>query len=351
MKPDDYSEGPFDEALAGDATDAPGPAAAAVPVIELDARQGAGERLDRHLARVLPALVPGVSRTRIQQWIALGAVWCEERPLGASTRLLGIERLRVQPLPREADRAFEPDPVPLEIVEEDEQLIVIDKPAGLVMHPAAGNWRGTLLNGLLHHRPALAALPRAGIVHRLDKDTSGLLVVAKTELALASFSSQLADRSMSRRYFAFVRGVPPAQAEVDVPIGRDPQARVRMAVVDPPAGRPARTFVQRIAAFRLAGQEAALVECRLETGRTHQIRVHLRHLGHPLLGDTLYGGPAIGIERQALHAWRLGLQHPTQGRWLRWISIPPADIRALADAAGVDFGALCNELDRLVAAG
>jgi 23S rRNA pseudouridine1911/1915/1917 synthase len=346
LNPVDYSEGTFDDLGAG-----PGePAGDAAAVLAFEARDAAGERLDRHLARVLPAVVPGVSRTRIQHWISLGAVWCEERPLAPSTRLLGYERILVQPLPREADRAFAPDPVPLAVVDEDEHLLVIDKPAGLVMHPAAGNWRGTLLNGLLHHRPALAALPRAGIVHRLDKDTSGLLVVAKSELALAAFSAQLADRSMSRRYLAFVRGVPPERAEVDAPIGRDPQARVRMAVVAPPAGRPARTHVQRIAAFRLEGQEVALVECRLETGRTHQIRVHLRHLGHPLLGDALYGGPMLGIARQALHAWRLGLDHPVHRGRLRWTSVPPADMGALAAAADLDFGSLCSDLDRRISA-
>ena len=351
MKPTDYIEGSADDWRT---PDAPGPDAGGsedFPVHVFEARDAAGERVDRHLARVLPAFVPGVSRTRIQHWIALGAVWCEERALTASTRLLGHERLLVQPLPREADRAFEPDPVPLSFVDEDEHLLVIDKPAGLVMHPAAGNWRGTLLNGLLHHRPALAALPRAGIVHRLDKDTSGLLVVAKTEIALASFAAQLADRSMSRRYFAFVKGVPAAQAAVDAPIGRDPQTRVRMAVIAPPAGRPARTHVQRIESFRVEGQQASLVECRLETGRTHQIRVHLRHLGHPLLGDVLYGGPAIGIGRQALHAWRLGLDHPSGRGRVRWTSIPPEDMRALAALAGIDFGSLCNELDQHIAAG
>lgn len=351
MNPADYSEGPFDDALGDEGPE--GLAATGDPgaPLSVDARDGAGERLDRFLARVLPARLEGVSRTRIQHWIALGAVWSEDRPVSPSTRLNGHERLLVQPLPREADRAFEPDPVPLAVVEADEHVLVIDKPAGLVMHPAAGNWRGTLLNGLLHHWPAQAALPRAGIVHRLDKDTSGLLVVARSERALAALSAQLADRSMSRRYLAFVRGEPPAQACVDAPIGRDPQTRVRMAVVQPPAGRPARTHVRRIAAFRLDGQAVSLVECRLETGRTHQIRVHLRHLGHPLLGDALYGGPALGIGRQALHAWRLGLRDPADGCARRWWRPPPTDMQALAPLAGIDFEALCSELDRDILAG
>ncbi len=348
MNPVDYSEATFDDLAAGAVGEAGDAAGESAEPLAIDARDGAGQRLDRYLAQALAALVPGVSRTRIQHWISLGAVWCEQRPLSAATRLLGYESIRVQPLPRDADRAFEPDPVALTIVAEDEHLLVIDKPAGLVMHPAAGNWRGTLLNGLLHHRPALAALPRAGIVHRLDKDTSGLLVVVKTELALAAVCAQLADRSMSRRYLAFVRGLPAEQVEVQAPIGRDPRTRVRMAVVVPAAGRPACTHVRRIAAFRLGTEQAALVECRLETGRTHQIRVHLRHLGHPLLGDALYGGPMLGIDRQALHAWRLGLKHPAHGGAVHWTSLPPADMRALAAVAGVDLGALCNDLDRSI---
>lgn len=311
----------------------------------LSAAGARGERLDRFLAQALASVIQGVSRSRIQQWIALGAVSSEDRTLSASTRLHGFETLRVQPMPREADRAFEPDPVDLNIVDEDDQLIVIDKPAGLVMHPAAGNWRGTLLNGLLFHRPTLAKLPRAGIVHRLDRDTSGLLVVAKTEAAFASLSAQLADRSVSRRYLAFVQGVAPEQAAVEAPIGRDPKTRVRMAVVEPPAGRAARTFMSRLALLRIGSTQASLVECRLETGRTHQIRVHMRHLGHPLIGDGLYGGPVAVIARQALHAWRLGLRDPASGAQRRWVSVPPADLCALAEPAGIDLGEICRDLD------
>lgn len=349
MNPPDYIGAPGDEAFQDAIADPDADVASVLTVHAFDATGAAGERVDRFLAHRLPAVLPGVSRTRIQQWIGLGAVWCDTRPLTPSTRLFGHERVQVQPLPREADRAFEPDPVPLVIVHEDADLMVIDKPAGLVMHPAAGNWRGTLLNGLLHHRPAQDSLPRAGIVHRLDKDTSGLLVVARSERALASLGAQLADRTMSRRYLAVVRGVTAPQAQVDAPIGRDPQTRVRMAVVDGPAGRPARTFMRRLAAFSVAGQQASLVECRLETGRTHQIRVHLRHLGHPLLGDALYGGPMAGIDRQALHAWRLGLRHPADGRLAHWTSVPPEDLRRLAAQADIDLARLCGDLDRELA--
>jgi len=312
--------------------------------LSVRAAEGAGERADKFLAAALGRVLPGLSRTRIQHWMALGAVWCDERPLAPSTRLAGFETVWVQPLPREADTAFAPDPVALVVVHEDAHLLVIDKPAGLVVHPAPGHWRGTVLNGLLHRDPAQAALPRAGIVHRLDKDTSGLMVVARTEAAMQALAAQLAARSMSRRYLAFVNGVAPLESTIDRPVGRDPRSRVRMAVVDGAGGRPAVTHVRRLARLSVEGAEASLVECRLETGRTHQIRVHMAELGHPLLGDGLYGGPARGIGRQALHAWRLGLRAPAGGVWQHWVSVPPADMRALA-GTDVDLEALCAELD------
>ncbi len=346
MKPVDYSEGPDASRQALTSPDEDGEPWEASEAIALDCAAGRGQRLDRFLTAALVARVPGLSRSRVQQWIALGAVTSDERVLAASTRLQGFETLRVLPMPREADRAFEPDPVPLTIVHEDAHLLVIDKPAGLVMHPAPGNWRGTLLNGLLFHRPAQSALPRAGIVHRLDRDTSGLLVVARTEAAFSRLTAQLADRSMSRRYLAFVQGVPAPSSLIEAPIGRDPKARVRMAVVDAPVGRPARTHVTRLASFQIAGQSASLVECRLETGRTHQIRVHMRHVGHPLLGDALYGGaPVAGLARQALHAWRLGLRHPEDAQVMHWVSVPPPDLMALGRDAGVDLKAVCASLD------
>ena len=342
----DYSEGdPASAADGGRRDDAEPGQDEGSPALTVSAKGGGGERVDSFLARALAGSIDGISRARVQKWIALGAVSCEQRAISASTRLAGYESLIVEPLPREADQAFAPDPVELAIVDEDAQLLVIDKPAGLVVHPAAGNWRGTLLNGLLHHRPALAQLPRAGIVHRLDKDTSGLMVVAKTERAIASLVGQLADRSMSRRYFAFVAGRAPDEVEIDVPIGRDPRSRVRMAALRTASARPARTHATRLAELRVGDTPASLVECRLETGRTHQIRVHLKHIGHPLLGDALYGGPMVGISRQALHAWRLGLRDPLDGQVRRWVSVPPEDMRSLAEYGGLDFEALCNELD------
>ena len=309
---------------------------AVLPIEEFQATRGAGERLDRFLA----ASLPGISRTRLQEWIALGAVWSPGRNLSAKSRLRGDERIFVQPLPREADQAFAADPVDFEVVHADEDLLVINKPAGLVTHPAPGHWRGTLLNGLLHRYPEAARLPRAGIVHRLDRDTSGLLVVGRSESACAALVAQLADRSMSRRYLAFVRGRPAVAGEIDVPIGRDPRHRTRMAALSGAAGsvpagaKTAVTYFQRLgqagAAPAPGGADVALVGCRLQTGRTHQIRVHLSHIGHPLEGDALYGGSLARIARQALHATALGLRHPRDGRSCRWICAMPADLHALA---------------------
>jgi 23S rRNA pseudouridine1911/1915/1917 synthase len=302
-------------------------------LIEIDAAGGAGERLDRFVASKLP----DVSRTRLQRWIALGGVRCDDRVVPGKTRLSGLETIVVEPQPREADAAFVPEPVAIDVVHEDAQLLVLDKPAGLVVHPAAGNWHGTLMNGLLFHRPALAALPRAGIVHRLDRDTSGLLVVAKSERAMASLAAQLADRSMGRRYFAVATGRCPARSVVDAAIGRDQASRVRMATVPAERGRAARTFFRVLARGSLDGREVSLLECRLESGRTHQIRVHLRSIGHPLVGDTLYGGsPLAGFERQALHAWSLRLRHPADGRPATWTSPMPTDMATLCASAGID---------------
>jgi 23S rRNA pseudouridine1911/1915/1917 synthase len=323
----DYSEGGSAGAALADG-DAPEAADEAAAPLRLDARAGAGQRLDRFLA----ASIDGVSRTRIQRWIALGAVTVDGAPALPSRRLRGLEAIDAWPLPTEAERAFEPDDVPLAIVHEDADLMVLDKPAGLVVHPAPGHWRGTLMNGLLHARPDSAKLPRAGIVHRLDKDTSGLMMVARSERAFERLTAALAARAVGRRYLAVVEGVPPPRFTVDAPIGRDPRDRLRMAVVPLERGRPAVTHVERLATV----DRASTVECRLETGRTHQIRVHLAHRGHPLVGDALYGGRArAGFARQALHAWRLELAHPSSGTPLAFASPLPADLVALLVALGL----------------
>jgi 23S rRNA pseudouridine1911/1915/1917 synthase len=218
--------------------------------------------------------------------------------------------------------------MPLKIVHEDAALIVIDKPAGLVVHPGAGQPDRTLLNALLAHAPALAGVPRAGIVHRLDKDTSGLLVVAKTVEAQADLVRQLAERSMGRVYVALVQGDPAASGRIDAPVGRDAKARTRMAVTH--RGKPALTTYRVLERFG----RAALVECRLETGRTHQIRVHFQHIRHPLVGDTVYRrGTRHGLDfpRQALHAAELTLRHPSSGEQLTWRSPLPRDFKRLVD--------------------
>jgi 23S rRNA pseudouridine1911/1915/1917 synthase len=218
--------------------------------------------------------------------------------------------------------------------------MVIDKPAGLVVHPAPGNWSGTLLNGLLAHHEGARMLPRAGIVHRLDKDTSGLMVVAKTRAAMDALVARIAAREVHREYLALAHRPwqGPARIQVDQAIGRDPRQRVRMAVVDlaHQMGKPALTD------FRVLDSQpqACLVHCKLHTGRTHQIRVHLLHLGHPLLADELYGGkPLAGLERQALHAWRLSLTHPVTGQALSWRAPLPPELRLALSSLGLNGGA------------
>ncbi len=292
----------------------------------IDARSGAGRRLDQFLASVLD----GISRTRVQRWIALGAVQVDGQLRLPSQRLTGFEQIDVEPQPHDSEHAFEPDPVPLTIVYQDADVQVIDKQAGLVTHPAPGNWRGTLMNGLLHVDPASARLPRAGIVHRLDRDTSGLLVCARSERAFTALSAQLASRTMGRRYLALVEGEVPGADHIDAPIGRDPRQRTRMAVVREGQGKPARTDYWLLA--RQPVSRASAVLLKLQSGRTHQIRVHMAHRGYPLIGDSLYGGrPRAGFDRQALHAWQLAFAHPADGRPICVDAPLPADLRALAE--------------------
>ncbi|KPK08308.1 MAG: ribosomal large subunit pseudouridine synthase D [Betaproteobacteria bacterium SG8_39] len=282
----------------------------------------AGLRLDQALAR----LFPQYSRTRLQVWLREGAIALDARPATARQTVIGGEQVRLVPPPLPDAAAPQAEKMPLAIVYEDADILVIDKPAGLVVHPGAGVHRGTLLNALLAHAPQLGGLPRAGIVHRLDRDTSGLLVVAKTLEAQTSLVRQLAERSMQRVYLAVVHGVPSAGGTIDQPIGRDLRSRTRMAITR--RGREARTRYQVVERF----DAAALIECRLETGRTHQIRVHLQHLGYPIVGDPVYrrGASArISFGRQALHARELSLAHPRSGEPMTWRAPLPADMKRL----------------------
>ncbi len=304
--PDDYSPSP-DEGLW-------------VPETE------AGRRLDQ----VLAGLLPRYSRNRLQGWIKAGQVLVDGEPVREGKRKMrGGESLLVVAMPDQELLAQTPEDIPLEVLFEDESLLVINKPAGMVVHPGSGNWSGTLMNALLHRDPRLAGVPRAGIVHRLDKDTSGLLVVARTLAAQTDLVRQLQARTVKREYLAVAIGTLEGQGCVDAPIGRHPVQRTRMAVVQ--GGKPAITHYRVLACH--AG--ATLLGCRLETGRTHQIRVHMAFLGHPLLGDPVYGRTVPGLPdfpRQALHAARLGLIHPVSGASLFWEAPLPEDMQELLHA-------------------
>jgi 23S rRNA pseudouridine1911/1915/1917 synthase len=292
----------------------------------------AGLRLDQALARLLPE----ESRSRLAKLIGEGHVRVDGKRAAAKLKLKSGEAVEVALAPRIEESAFRPEALALDIVHEDDDVLVVDKPAGLVVHPGSGNWAGTLLNALLHHAPALTNLARAGIVHRLDKDTSGLLVVAKNEPAQLALVRQLQARTVKRTYLALVRGKVKAPGTIDAPIGRHPVHRTRMAVVS--GGKPAVTH------FRVRKALAAhtLLECDLETGRTHQIRVHLASIGHPLEGDKVYAGRGekqgvdpdrrrFAITRQALHAWKLAFTHPRTGKPVSFESPIPDDFRALLD--------------------
>ncbi|MFC5500046.1 RluA family pseudouridine synthase [Caenimonas terrae] len=294
-----------------------------------------GERLDRALA----LLVPEFSRSYLQQLIESGAVQLNGRPAGkAAHKVRAGDAGTVELRPTPQSQAFKPEPMALDIVFQDEHLLVLNKPAGLVVHPAPGNWSGTLLNGLLAHDAAAQLLPRAGIVHRLDKDTSGLMVVARNRAAMDALVQAIAAREVARQYVALAhkQWTGPRHRQVDAPIGRDPRNRLRMAVVDLErhAGKAA------VTAFDLLENADAgcLVRATLQTGRTHQIRVHMASIGHPLVADELYGGAAAaGMQRQALHAVRLALVHPATQQPLEFRSPLPADMAAALDAWGLRY--------------
>jgi 23S rRNA pseudouridine1911/1915/1917 synthase len=295
----------------------------------------AGMRLDQALARMLPEH----SRNRLKTWIDAGYVTVDGGAWDAKRHVAGGERIDIAPPAAALSLADAGEDIALSVVFEDDAILVLDKPAGLVVHPGSGNRAGTLLNALLHHDPALASVPRAGIVHRLDKDTSGLIVVARTIEAQTDLVRQLAAHTVTREYLAVVCGDVARAIVVDAPIGRHPRQRTTMAVVA--RGKPARTHVTVVERFG----SATLLRCTLETGRTHQIRVHLAAIGHPLIGDPAYGGrrgemrmasacatALANLGRQALHATHLALIHPVTRQTMAWDAPPPADLAQLVDA-------------------
>jgi 23S rRNA pseudouridine1911/1915/1917 synthase len=310
----------------------------------IDVRLGpthAGWRLDRALA----AAVPTLSRERLKALIRSGAVEAGGKAVrDPATKVRGEEALRIA-VPEPTPAHNQPQDIPLNIIFEDEHLLVVDKPAGLVVHPAAGNLDGTLVNALLHHcggsLSGIGGVARPGIVHRIDKDTSGLLVVAKTDVAHEGLAKQFAAHSVDRRYLAILNGVPNAsEGKIDAPLARSATNRKKIAIVEGSRGKRAVTHWRRLSVLK----DAALVECRLETGRTHQIRVHMASIAHPLIGDPVYGrsGKTHGkllselqFGRQALHAAELGFAHPVTKHRLSFSSPMPADMQELFNALGV----------------
>jgi 23S rRNA pseudouridine1911/1915/1917 synthase len=293
----------------------------------------------RRLDIVLTGGLSEFSRSYLQQIVEAGMVKVNEvNVTKSSTRLRAGDRLVVELRPTPQTLAFKPEPMLLDAVFEDEHILVINKPAGLVVHPAPGNWSGTLLNGLLARDAGAGLLPRAGIVHRLDKETSGLMVVARTRQSMDALVHMIAAREVSRQYLAVgqKRWSGPAFQLVEAPVGRDPRNRLRMAVVDlsRQAGKLAATGIRLIQ----NGDLYCLVECALRTGRTHQIRVHMASLGHPLVGDALYGGaPAGGLCRQALHAYHLAFMHPVTAQALTFRTPVPADMLGAMKVLGLSY--------------
>lgn len=291
-----------------------------------------GLRLDQALVKMFPEY----SRSRLQDWIEQGLVSIDGKAGTVKQKVWGREKIVVSPQLHPSEQAYQAEDIPLDIVYEDDDIIVVNKPVGLVVHPGSGNWTGTLLNALLFHAPELSEVPRAGIVHRLDKDTSGLMVVAKSLVAQTALVRQMQARSVKREYLALVWGELDYDATINVPIGRHPSQRVKMAAVE--NGKEAITHYSIEANFA----SCTLVRCRLETGRTHQIRVHMTYIGHPLVGDSVYQkgvqkcAPEVrellnSFPRQALHATQLALEHPVTGEWMEWHAPLPEDMEVLLD--------------------
>jgi 23S rRNA pseudouridine1911/1915/1917 synthase len=297
------------------------------------------EQHAQRVDRALSDLVPEFSRSYLQQLLALGLVSLNGSPvMKASSRVKAGDSMVLEMRPTQQSQAFKAEPMPIDVVYEDDHLLVVNKPAGLVVHPAPGNWSGTLLNGLLARDVNALQVPRAGIVHRLDKDTSGLMVVARERTTMDALVALIAERNVKRQYLAMGHGAWAGARErtVNAPVGRDPRNRLRMAVVDLAAhpGKTARTDIRLLESCA----QGCWVQCTLHTGRTHQIRVHMASLRHPLVGDSLYGGVALGpMQRQALHAYRLSFPHPVTGQLLEFHAPVPADIRQALTSWGLGY--------------
>lgn len=293
-----------------------------------------GQRLDK----IVAVRLSQYSRSRLQRWIEEGHITVNGKKAQTKQIMIGDEEICIIPQLAEEDMAFSPEPVEFPVVFEDNDLLVVNKPAGLVVHPAAGNWSGTLLNGLLFRNPKSASVPRAGIVHRLDKDTGGVMVVAKTMEAQTDLVRQLQARTVKREYLALVWGNTPQFGTIDEPIGRHPRDRVKMAVIQTQSGKPAVTHFRKLAEGICNNMPVSLVKCRLETGRTHQIRVHMHFIGFPLVGDQVYGKPHLAsiFPRQALHAYRLGLIHPSDKMPYEWATPLPDDMKELLERAEIE---------------
>lgn len=293
----------------------------------------AGQRLDASLAKLLP----DYSRARLQQWIKEGVLLVNQQPSKARLQLEGGENITIDAPPFELP-SFLPEDIPLDILHADDDIIVVNKAVGLVAHPATGNYQGTLLNALLHHFPDLSAVPRAGIIHRLDKETSGVLVVARNIKSHTKLVTDLQARDLKRQYLAVVQGTLVSGRTIETQIGRHPRSRTKMGVI--PNGKDAITH------FRIKQRFAnhTLLNVNLETGRTHQIRVHMQHINHPIVGDQTYGQLRLpkrasdelrsclqNFKRQALHAHTLGFTHPTSGEYVEYTAPMPDDMQQLVD--------------------
>ncbi len=304
----------------------------------------------------LQQLLPEFSRSKLQEWIKGEFVFVNQSPVPSKHKVYAGDEIKIIIQQNPENNAFLPEAIPLDIIFEDETLLVINKPAGMVVHPAVGNWSGTLLNALLHHTPDIAHIPRCGIVHRLDKETSGLLVVAKTLSAQTHLVQQLQARTVKREYRAIVWGQLWKNGVVNQPIGRHPSIRTRMAIHL--SGKPAITHYEILERFGVH----TYLRCNLETGRTHQIRVHMQYLKAPIVGDPVYGLKSImpiksmsdalrqhilGFDRQALHAIRLGLIHPLSGEAMEWSIDLPDDMKNLLEMIRLEYSDVSDSLDDL----